>query len=161
VALVERPGNAIVGYKLGLVDGPSGRRTGDVVGEAGGLAASAATRADHHFHRKRPMRRRGFALMAALWLLIAISTVSLELSVMARGRRLATINVLESVRAAAAAESGIEHARAHLVRTFAQGGTGETWNDPLSVLDPWHRAGSEIRDSVAMAEGATYRVHVT
>jgi general secretion pathway protein K len=107
------------------------------------------------------MTRRGFALMAALWLLVAISTVSLELSVIARGRRLSTINGLESVRAAAAAESGIEHARARLARMIGQG-VGETWNDPVSVLDPWHRAGAAaIRDSVAMADSATYRMHVT
>ena len=107
------------------------------------------------------MTRRGFALMAALWLLVAISTVSLQLSVIAWGRRLSTINGLESVRAAAAAESGIEHARARLARAIAHGGGGESWNDPVSVLDPWHRAAATIHDSVAMADGATYRTHVT
>jgi len=107
------------------------------------------------------MTRRGFALMAALWLLVAISTVSLELSALARGRRLAVVNALESARAAAAAESGIEHARARLVRLIGEGGAGKTWGDPLSVLDPWHDAGAAIEDSVTMNDGATYRTHVS
>ena len=107
------------------------------------------------------MIRRGFALMAALWLLVAISTVSLELSAIARGRRLAVLNALESARATAAAESGIEHGRAHLVRMIGEGGAGQTWNDPLSVLDPWHDAAKTIHDSVTMDDGATYRTHVS
>ena len=107
------------------------------------------------------MIRRGFALMAALWLLVSISTVSLELSAIARGRRLAVVNALESARATAAAESGIEHARAHLVRMIGEGGAGQMWNDPLSVLDPWHDAARTIHDSVTMDDGATYRTHVS
>jgi len=106
------------------------------------------------------MTRRGFALMAALWLVVAISTVSLELSVIARERRLSAINILESARAEAAAESGIEHARARLARMIAQGGAGETWNDPVSVLDPWHGAAAVIHDSVTMIDGAAYRTTV-
>ena len=94
--------------------------------------------------------------MAALWLLVAISTVSLELSAMARGRRLSVVNALESARAVAAAESGIEHARARLVRTIGEGGTGQTWNNPLSVLDPWHDVATAIHDSVTMDDGATF-----
>ncbi len=107
------------------------------------------------------MTRRGFALMAALWLLVAISTVSLELSAMARGRRLSVVNALESVRASAAAESGIEHTRARLVRMIGEGGAGQTWNDPLSVLDPWHDAAAAIHDSVTFDDGATYRTHIS
>jgi general secretion pathway protein K len=97
--------------------------------------------------------------MAALWLLIAISTVSLQLSAIARGRRLSVINALESVRSAAAAESGVEHARARLTRLIAEAGAGQSWNDPVSVLDPWHTAGA-VRDSVAMHDGATYQTSV-
>ena len=107
------------------------------------------------------MTRRGFALMAALWLLIAISAVSLELSAIARGRRLSVINALESTRAAAAAESGIEHARARLVRMIAKGGAGQTWNDPVAVLDPWHGAAAIVRDSVSMDDGANYRTRAS
>jgi type II secretory pathway component PulK len=90
-----------------------------------------------------------------------LAPVSLELSAIARGRRLAVVNALESARAAAAAESGIEHARAHLVRMIGEGGAGQTWNDPLSVLDPWHDAATAIHDSVTMDDGATYRTHVS
>ena len=104
------------------------------------------------------MKRSGFALMAALWLLIAISTVSLELSAIARGRRLSVVNKLESERAGFAAESGIEHARARLVRMIAESGGGQAWRDPVSVLDPWRSAATAIHDSVLMNEGAAYQV---
>jgi len=107
------------------------------------------------------MMRRGFALMAALWLLIAISAVSLELSAIARVRRLSVINALESTRAAAAAESGIEHARARLVRMIVEGGEGRTWNDAVSVLDPWHDAAEIIRDSISMDDGAGYAMRAS
>jgi general secretion pathway protein K len=98
--------------------------------------------------------------MSALWLLIAISTLSLELSVLARDRRLAAANSLEGMRGAAAAESGIEHARARLARRIAEGGDGSTWNDPVAILDPWHGADSTVRDSVVMEDGASYRMSV-
>jgi general secretion pathway protein K len=104
--------------------------------------------------------RRGFALMAALWLLVAISAVSLELSVLARSRRLAAANSLEGMRARAAAESGIEHARARLARRVVEGGDGGTWNDPVAILDPWHGVDSTLRDSVVMDDGAAYRISV-
>jgi general secretion pathway protein K len=102
--------------------------------------------------------RRGFALMAAMWLLVAISAVSLELSAIARSRRLAAGNLLESTHARAAAESGIEHARARLARVIAEGGSGRTWNDPVSVLDPWHSLEVGLRDSVQMIDEGWYRV---
>jgi general secretion pathway protein K len=106
-------------------------------------------------------RRRGFALMAALWLLIAISAVSLELSVLARSRRLAAANSLESTQAQAAAESGIEHARARLARAIAEGGTGRTWGDAAAVLDPWHSLHVGLADSARLGPAAWYQVTLT
>ena len=99
--------------------------------------------------------------MAALWLLVAISSVSFELAAIARGRRLSSINSLEATRALAAAASGIEHTRAQLVRVISEGGSGRTWNDPRSMLDPWHEAVSTIRDSVVFDDGAAYRISAT
>jgi general secretion pathway protein K len=93
--------------------------------------------------------RRGFALMAAIWLLVAISGVAVELSVLARARRLASANSLEGIQAAAAAESGIEHARAILTRDIAEGGDGRRWGDLASTLDPWHGIASPA-DSIPL-----------
>ena len=101
--------------------------------------------------------QRGFALMAALWLLVAISAVSLELSVLSHNRRLTVANRLEGAQAAAAAESGIEHARARLIRVIAEGGDGRTWGDPMALLDPWHHLDHLLPDSVSMGN-ARYRV---
>ena len=60
--------------------------------------------------------RRGFALLAALALLVAISMVALELATAGRARRLAAANALEHAAASAAAQAGVEDVRARLVR---------------------------------------------
>jgi general secretion pathway protein K len=104
-------------------------------------------------------RRRGFALMAALWLLVAITAVSLELSVMARERRLGAANTLEQTRAALAATSAVEHARARLARALIEGNS-RTWNDVRSMTDPWHNFELRLADSVAMPGNAWYRARV-
>lgn len=74
--------------------------------------------------------RRGFALLASLWLMVAISAIALEVSWLARLRRLTTANALEDEQARAAAASGLEHARARLSTTLRAAG-----NDALA--DPW------------------------
>src|SRR4051812_29683605 len=104
--------------------------------------------------------RRGFALMAALWLLVAISALSLELSVTARGRRLAAANTLEEAQASLAASSAIEQPRARLTRALTDGGTGQTWNDPRSIIDPWFSLELGLPDSVRMGENVWYRATV-
>jgi general secretion pathway protein K len=106
-------------------------------------------------------RRRGFALMAAIWLMVAITAVSLELSVMARGRRLSAANTLEESRAMYAASSGVEHARARLTRAIAEGGFGKTWNDPAALVDPWHAPSLGIPDSVPLSNRFWYRVETS
>jgi general secretion pathway protein K len=100
------------------------------------------------------MIRRGFALMAALWLLVAISTVSLELGNRARAkepRQRARIT-----RAAAAAESE-SSTRGHLVRMIGEGGaTAETTSAPADAgpgAAPAD-AGAEADDAGAEADDA-------
>jgi general secretion pathway protein K len=94
--------------------------------------------------------RRGFALLAALWLLVALSVLGLEFGLRARERRLAAANVLEGGRAGAAADAGIAEAHALLARLL---------DDPRRMLDPW--GGSEVllRDTVAIGE-AKYLVRL-
>ena len=107
-------------------------------------------------HRRKT---RGFALMAALWLLIALSTLGLELSVVARHRRLVVANTLESMRAERAAWSGVEHVRARLAPFGGSAGHGTT--DELSVVDPLRRADAIAPDTVTMDDGAAYGVTST
>ena len=94
--------------------------------------------------------RRGFALMASLWLVVAIAALSLQISAGARDRRLAVANTLEDQRAHAAASSGVEHARARLARLVdGGGGRGRTaWRDPQWMTDPWHALDSTLRSGM-------------
>jgi general secretion pathway protein K len=83
--------------------------------------------------------RRGFALLAALALLVLISVVALGLSVTARPRRLAVAASAERTAATAAATAGIEHARAVLMR-LEPVSPGRLTRDPSLVRDPWRPA---------------------
>jgi general secretion pathway protein K len=87
--------------------------------------------------------RRGFALIAALWLLVAISVLSLALETTARSHRLAAANLAESVQARTAADAGIEQTRARLVRRL----------NATTVGDPWAGADSLFRDTIAVDPG--------
>ncbi len=80
--------------------------------------------------------RRGFALMASVWLMVAIAAVAFEVSWLTRVRRLAAANVLEDTQARAAAESGLEHARARLARALGAPGA----MDAAALTDPWRFA---------------------
>lgn len=74
--------------------------------------------------------RRGFALVASVWLVVGITAVALEVSWLARTRRLQVANAADAVVARAAARSGLEHARARLVQALRP-----TADDALA--DPW------------------------
>jgi type II secretory pathway component PulK len=78
-------------------------------------------------------QRRGFALLAGVWLMVAIAAVGLEVSWLARTRRLTVANALDHARARAAATAGLEHARARLA-----GALGPARGDALA--DPWRWA---------------------
>ena len=58
--------------------------------------------------------RHGFVLIAALWLLIALGAVGLEVSLSSRARRLAAANLIDETRARLAADAGTEYARSRL-----------------------------------------------
>ena len=62
----------------------------------------------------RRERRSGFALVATLWLLIALGAVGLDAALRSRARRQAAANVLDGARARAAALAGSEYARSML-----------------------------------------------
>jgi general secretion pathway protein K len=97
-------------------------------------------------------RRSGFALLAALWLLVALSVASLALGVATRSRRLAAANLSEQVRAAAAARAGVEQLRGRLERRLAAATT--------APLDPWRGADSLMADTLVVADArAIVRVH--
>ena len=93
------------------------------------------------------MNRRGFALIAAVWLLVALSVVGLDLSLRGRARRLAAANANEAVQARAAAGAGVAHARALLEERATLPRT--------AGVDPWQ--GMAPLEEQALP-GAFYRV---
>lgn len=90
--------------------------------------------------------RRGFALITALWFLVAISALGLQLSISARERRMVAINVSGHAQAAAAARAGLEHAQAHLDRRLRPGATVPT----DAPLDPWRGVERVFADTVSL-----------
>jgi len=91
--------------------------------------------------------RGGFALLAALWLLVAFSVASLALAKVGRARRLVAANLAERVQAEAAARGGIEQVRARLARRLQ----GADTPGP-AVLDPWHGVDSLVMDTMTLGE---------
>lgn len=94
---------------------------------------------------------RGFALIAALWLLVAFSVIGLGFSLRARTHRLAVANAIEGTAARAAAEGALEQVHARLiaaVRFTRDFGT----QDPNGFLDPWGRSDTLLADTLVLGE---------
>jgi general secretion pathway protein K len=100
---------------------------------------------------------RGFALIAALWLLVALSAVGLQFSLQARERRLSAANVLDEGRARAAAEAGLEHARARLHHRLQQAERLRGSLDVGMLADPWAELASLLPRPTPLG-GAAYSV---
>ena len=82
-------------------------------------------------------RRDGFALMAALWLVVIVGVTGYELSVRSRVRRLAVANSLEKVAADAAADAALETVRAALENRLAHPLDARSRTLADATLDPW------------------------
>jgi len=101
-------------------------------------------------------RRRGFALVASLWLLVALAALGLELSLQARNRRLAAANVVEGTQARAAATAGVEEARARLSRLLQFSSAPAL--DPVTIMDPWRGLPAVMPETLSLGSA---RAHVT
>lgn len=106
--------------------------------------------------------RRGFALVASLWLLVALAALGLELSRQARNRRLAAANVAEGAQARAAATAGLEQARARLSRLLHFRGMSINSSapglEPVAIRDPWRALPGVLPDTLDIGSA---RVRVT
>ena len=89
--------------------------------------------------------RRGFALIAALWLLVALTAAGLGFGLMERARHLAAANTIEEARARALAEAGLADTRSRLTRLADGGDDGG--------IDVWSTALVAPVGSVELAEG--------
>jgi len=103
------------------------------------------------------VRRGGFALVAALWLLVALSAVGLEFSLRARARHLAAANTLEAGRAAPAAAAGLADAQA-LLAGLAREPALPGHTDADRWFDPWAQPQVLLLDSLKQGDS---RVRVT
>lgn len=104
------------------------------------------------------MRRRGFALLAALWFVVAISGLLAGVALAAHERHLASANIAEEIRATAAARTGIADAQARLqfeLDTYASQSSGSY--SRLSG-DPWIAIG---RDESGTSKTRSARIAVT
>jgi len=66
------------------------------------------------------MRRDGFVLVAALWLIVALSAVGLDAALRSQARRQPALYQLDAVRAREAALAGSEYARSRLTAALRQ-----------------------------------------
>ncbi len=96
-------GGAVGGAAARPLPGPGGRRWPLAPRRQPGAPAGAPS-----------LRRGGFALVAALWLLVALGAVGLQAALASQARRKASANLLDQVRARAAALAGSEYARSRL-----------------------------------------------
>jgi general secretion pathway protein K len=87
--------------------------------------------------------RRGFALLAAIWLVVAIATVALQFALDARERRLLGINTSERGKGRGAAIGALNASQAALEQALRQGpGTGNARIALMRGADPWLDADS-------------------
>jgi general secretion pathway protein K len=86
-------------------------------------ALEASFKGSDPSHGRTPAPRspapRGFALMAALWLVVLVGVTGYELSIRSRSHRLAVANALEATQARAAAEGALETVRGELALRLA------------------------------------------
>jgi len=122
----------------------------------------------HHLwsrRRKRPcpsrMRgwvgQRGFALLATLWLSMAITTVVLAFALEARRDRVAVANLAESSQAVAVAQGCVATVMSHLDRLSA--GTAPTTVMPYDPTDPWQWVDTLLSEK-STVDGLPYTVRV-
>ncbi len=104
-------------------------------------------------------RRAGFALLAALWLVVAIGVVALQFSLDARERRTLGIGGQERAAARAATEGGLAIARSRLEQVLRQQRVSGGNADLLRSSDAWLDADSLFQDTMSVG-GVPIEIHV-
>ncbi|MEO7179303.1 MAG: hypothetical protein ABI141_00580 [Gemmatimonadaceae bacterium] len=109
----------------------------------------ARSRRNHRACSSRP-ERRGFALMAALWLVVLVGVTGYELSVRSRSRRLAVANSLEQTQAAAAADAALETVRGELAMRLGRPLDARPTDAPQ--IDRWSDLDLLSRDTLSLGD---------
>ena len=102
--------------------------------------------------RSARTERHGFALMAALWLVVLVGVTGYELSVHSRIRRLAVANSLEATQAHAAAEAGVETVRAALEYRLAHPLANRNQRLADAAIDPFGDLSFVRADTIALGD---------
>ena len=106
-------------------------------------------------------RRRGVAMLAALWLVVGITVVALEFSFVGRERRELGLAAADRARASAAALGEFALTRARMETALRNGPQNATGNVArLQASDPWLGAdslfsGDDLVDSLTVSVQAT------
>ncbi|HSJ23644.1 MAG TPA: hypothetical protein VK929_03095 [Longimicrobiales bacterium] len=123
-------------------------------------------------------RRRGFVLLAVLWLVVALAAVGLDAALRSQAQRLDAVNHIDAGRAREAALAGSEYARSRLTaallerrdeleaevrRAGAQGGVSANRSRNMLMAqlaqdDPWHEPARFIMPSMELGD-AEFFVH--
>lgn len=114
--------------------------------------------------RERAARpgERGFALVAALWLVAAVSFVLAAVAAESRPERHLAANARESVRAGAAARAGVAQALAwlHARRTDEASDRGPAGGDDLNLLLAAERDRAPDLDTARLGDTGFFRVRL-
>ena len=102
--------------------------------------------------------RRGVALLTATVLLVMISLVALEQTIVAKPRRLVVAAIRDRAELEAAANGGVEHARATLSHLLEVGAM-QSVRDAARVVDAWSSADGMVLTSPPDGE-LQYRVTI-
>lgn len=102
--------------------------------------------------------RRGFALLATLWLMVAIAAASLQWTLRSRNNRLLTLNAVDLATATAAAESGLAHARSRFDRVLFESQARLRGGGPARRLDPWSEPQLVLQDTAGFAGPGRWHV---
>jgi len=95
-------------------------------------------------------RTDGFALIAVLWLLVSLSAIGLEVGLRFRAQHLTVINTVESAKALAAAEGGLQYIHARLTESLREAQRfRQSGGDPL---DRWAGLDSLLRDTLVLGD---------
>jgi type II secretory pathway component PulK len=120
-------------------------------------------------------RRDGFVLVAALWLIVALSAIGLNTAVRSQGQRLAAANQLDAMRSREAAFAGGEYVRARLTaavldrqeelraQAARSGGTAARTRQFLrqaaAMDDPWYEPADLVPHAMTAGD-AEVELHV-
>jgi general secretion pathway protein K len=96
-------------------------------------------------------QRDGYALIAALWVVVMFSAVMLELSLRSRDRRLSAGNLAGEIRTRAAADAGLAHVHA-LLQNRLLSSTDPAAHSVEKRFDPWARLIYVVPDTVTLGE---------